>query len=70
VITVEMRSMYYKFMIELKKSPGAVTRYQAEAHLLSLDEGFGFPKGGRYFRIYGEGFKRGHGMFVHEVVRP
>jgi hypothetical protein len=67
VITAEMGSTYYKFMIELKKSPRAVRLYQAQAHFLAVEQGINFPKGVRYFRIYGENFARGAGTTVHET---
>ena len=67
VITAEMGSTYYKFMIELKKSLRAVRKFQAEAHFLAVEEGINFPKGVRYFRIYGENFAAGGEMTVHET---
>jgi hypothetical protein len=70
VITVEIASTYYKFMVELKKSPFAVRDYQAEAHLVAIEKGINFPGGGRYFRIYGELFGRGRGVYVHETAPP
>jgi hypothetical protein len=70
VISAEAASKFYKFMIELKKSPKAVRGYQAFAQLLAIDEGFNFPRGGTYFRIYGEGFPKGQGMHVHEAPTP
>ena len=54
----------------LKKSPKAVRGYQAFAQLLAIDEGINFPRGGTYFRIYGEGFSKGQGMHVHEAPPP
>jgi hypothetical protein len=70
VISAEAASKFYKFMIELKKSPKAVRGYQAIAQLLALEEGINFPRGGTYFRIYGEGFRKGQGMHVHESPAP
>ena len=69
-ISAEIASKFYKFMVELKKSPKAVRGYQAMAQLLALDEGFNFPRGGTYFRIYGEGYRKGQRMYVHESPPP
>jgi hypothetical protein len=70
VITAEAVSTYYKFMVELKKSPRAVRRYQAEAHLVAIEKGANFPGGGRFFRIYGERFGQGRGAYVFEASPP
>lgn len=69
-VTAEMGSSYYKFMVEMKKSPGGDRPWQMEAHYLGLEEGMSFPKGGRHFHIYGERFGRGRGILVHEVPPP
>lgn len=70
VITTEIGSTFYKFMLELKKSPRAVRAHQAQAHLVGIEHTANFPRGGRYYRVYGEGFKPGAGTFRYEAAPP
>ncbi len=69
VISAEIGSPYYKFLIELKKSPAAVRRYQAVAQMLSVDESINFPNGGRLYRVYGEVPRGRSRVVVHESER-
>ena len=57
VVSAEMGSPHYGFIVELKKSPKAVGKFQAEAHLVAVQNSLNFPHGGLYTRIYGEGYK-------------
>jgi hypothetical protein len=56
-VSAEIGSPHYGFVVELKKSPNAVGGFQAEAHLVSVNNSLNFPEGGVYFRIYGERYK-------------
>jgi hypothetical protein len=64
--SAEAMSRYYKFIVELKLSPGAIRPDQLEAHFVALSEGFDFPKGGRHALITGERV-RGSGVTVTDV---
>jgi hypothetical protein len=63
VSTAEIGSPHYGFMVELKKSPKADRWSQTEAHLVSVDNSFNFPRGGVYLKIYGENYKAGAGVY-------
>lgn len=63
--SAEAMSRYYKFLVELKLSPGAIRPGQLEAHW-ALSEGLDFPKGGTHVLITGERF-RGSGITVTDV---
>jgi hypothetical protein len=65
--SAEVSSRYYKFMVELKLSYGAVRPGQLEAHFLALSSGFEFPQGGSHHLVTGERFT-GSGMHVTDVV--
>ena len=62
MVSAEMGSPHYGFVVELKKSPKAVGPMQAEAHLVSVGNSVNFPDRGVYARIYGEKYK-GKGVF-------
>lgn len=64
--SVEMASKFYKFMIELKKIPQAAKGDQTRAHLLALEDGINFPRGGKYLRIHGLGYRKGQQISVHK----
>lgn len=57
VISADLGSPHFGFMLELKKSPKAKHGFQAAAHLLAIGYSLNFPDGGVYARIYGEGYK-------------
>ena len=57
-----MGSPHYGFIIELKKSPQAVKGWQAQGHLIAVDNSLNFKWGGVYARIYGENYKAGAGV--------
>lgn len=58
-LTAEMGSPHYGFMVELKKSPKAVRGWQAQGHLIAVDNSLNYRWGGVYVRIYGENYKPG-----------
>ena len=53
--SAEAASHYHNFIIELKKSPGAVTPDQAQAHAVAVGERVNFRRRPAYWRIYGHG---------------
>ena len=56
-ITAEMGSHYYRFIIELKKSPSANRRSQTQAHEAAVEEGVNFDDGVVYYKFYGQNYK-------------
>ena len=57
-----MGSPHYGFIVELKKSPKALKGWQAQGHLIAVDNSLNFKWGGVYVRIFGENYRPGAGV--------
>ena len=69
VITAEMGSQKYKFIIELKKTTKSDRPSQTKAHEAAVEEGVNFEDGVLYLKIRGENFK-GEGVERMETPEP